>query len=391
MTTSRGPAAPEPGPAAPGNRNLVAAALIAVPVLLLATGLWLLAGALERSASARASVAPLERWLAPRADTVLERIAFGSCLDQKRPQPVWKAVLATKPQLFLMMGDNVYGDVKGPDLAELREAYKVQAAQTDLAALRQSVPVLATWDDHDYGRNDASAAFPWKSGARKLFAEFWQLRDGELPPDGVWRARIVGQPGRRVQIIMLDLRSHRSAFDEIPLAERTSSAARYRAAGPEARKTMLGDAQWAWLAGELKKPAEVRLIVSSIQLLAEGHRFERWGHMPAERDRFFALMRETGARGILVLSGDRHRAQIYKRTADVPYTLHEVTSSALNRSFAGADPEDPGRLGPMIGDDNFGLLTIDWAGKRLRATINRARDGSAAATLDLTFKDIGVP
>ena len=38
------------------------------------------------------------------------RIAFGSCADQVKPQPIWDAILAYQPELFIFAGDNVYGD-----------------------------------------------------------------------------------------------------------------------------------------------------------------------------------------------------------------------------------------------------------------------------------------
>ena len=92
----------------------------------------------------------------------LTRIAFGSCADEEKPQPIWKAVLAYQPELFLFTGDNVYGDVRdGKNLPDagliegLVHAYGQAAKIQDLAILRASVPHLATWDDHDYGKNDA--------------------------------------------------------------------------------------------------------------------------------------------------------------------------------------------------------------------------------------------
>jgi alkaline phosphatase D len=41
------------------------------------------------------------------------RIAFGSCADEEKPQPIWDAVVAYQPQVFLFARDNVYGDVRG--------------------------------------------------------------------------------------------------------------------------------------------------------------------------------------------------------------------------------------------------------------------------------------
>ena len=89
---------------------------------------------------------------------------------------------------------------------------------------------------------------------------------------------MIGPPGNRVQIILLDTRYFRDDF-------RRSEK---RSAGyiPDAdrAKSLLGSAQWAWLEAELRKPADVRLLVSSIQALTEDHGWERWGHLPRERD-----------------------------------------------------------------------------------------------------------
>ena len=49
----------------------------------------------------------------------MARIAFGSCANQNAPQPIWDAVLAYRPEVFLFVGDNVYGDGPSPELAEL--------------------------------------------------------------------------------------------------------------------------------------------------------------------------------------------------------------------------------------------------------------------------------
>ena len=40
----------------------------------------------------------------------LSRILFGSCARQNNPQPIWDAIVAEKPDVFLMIGDNIYGD-----------------------------------------------------------------------------------------------------------------------------------------------------------------------------------------------------------------------------------------------------------------------------------------
>lgn len=298
-------------------------------------------------------------------DVVLERIAFGSCLHQARPQDILGPLLADAPDLMLFLGDNVYGDVSGPELTELREAYALQATSAPLNALRARVPVLATWDDHDYGLNDAGADFPHAAEARRMFVDFWDLEEADLADEeGVYQSRIAGPPGRRVQIILLDTRSFRSSL--LPTDARGAPGRERYLPDPDPAKTMLGEEQWRWLEAELAKPADLRLLVTSIQLIADGHGWEAWRTMPLERTRLYETLRASGARGLLVLSGDRHRAGIYRHDAAVDYPLYEVTSSALNLPIPGIGEEaGPLRLGETYTDANYGRIDVDWEAGRV--------------------------
>ncbi len=57
---------------------------------------------------------------------VVSRIAFGSCARQDKPQPIWDAVVATKPDIYLSLGDNIYGDTE--DMAVMKKKYDQLAA-----------------------------------------------------------------------------------------------------------------------------------------------------------------------------------------------------------------------------------------------------------------------
>jgi len=89
----------------------------------------------EASDGALASPAELSGRALPR------RIAFGSCARQDKPQPIWDAVLASEPDLFVFLGDNIYGDTRDPTV--LRAKYAQLAAQPGFKRLRERVPVLA--------------------------------------------------------------------------------------------------------------------------------------------------------------------------------------------------------------------------------------------------------
>lgn len=314
------------------------------------------------------------------------RIAFGSCADQNLPQPIWQAVIAGRPEVFVFLGDNVYGDVTSPEMTELKTAYATFARNESLAALRARARILATWDDHDYGVNDGGADFPWRSQSEALFLDFWRVPadDPRRAREGVYFAEIHGPPGRRVQLVLLDTRSFRS-----PL--RTTGLRRPKyAPDDDPAKTMLGDAQWRWLESELRRPAELRLIVSSIQVIADGHGWERWGNLPRERRRLFDLVAETGAGGVVLLSGDRHLGAVYVRHEGVPYPLHEVTASSFNRPYRNAKEPGPYRLGDVYGDENYGTVEIDWTGRRVELSL-RALDGTVVRHQRIALDELAPP
>ncbi len=300
----------------------------------------------------------------------LTRIAFGSCMKQEDDQSIWHRVAATDPDVFLFIGDNVYGDNYSgtPGLPELNSAYALLARSEPFAKFRQETPVLVTWDDHDYGFNDAGATFIWREDSERLFEEVWAMPEAARSRPGVYDAWMVGEEdGKRVQIILLDTRYFRS--DLKPTDEKNAAGKERYLPDDDAAKTMLGDGQWQWLEAELSKPADLRIIASSIQVIADGHGWEAWRTLPKERERLYNLIGAAGAENVVFISGDRHAGSMYKRDYVVPYPLYEVTSSSLNAplsTFVDVTAEDfkdepgPYRLTDIYYEVNFGLIDIDW-------------------------------
>lgn len=323
----------------------------------------------------------------------LRRIAFGSCADQNNPQGVWTSIEEAKPDAFIFMGDNVYGDVTSPDLRELVAAYNGLAASRPFTQFAKHVPVLAVWDDHDYGLNDGGADFQYRDQSKALFLQFWDVdhSDPRRDHEGIYRSWVSGDKGRRVQVILLDTRSFRSPLKKTD-ARGAPGKERY-VPDADPGKTMLGAEQWAWLEEQLREPAELRLIVSSIQVLAEGHGWERWGNLPGERAKLFDVIERTRAEGVILLSGDRHLAAMYRDPRAVDYPLTEVTSSSLNLPIDGINGDEPGplRLGPTVTEANFGLMEIDWDAGEVALTLRRTSGAEVQRqTVDisqLTFAD----
>jgi alkaline phosphatase D len=333
------------------------------------------------------SISPVPPWRTPDATKALQRIAFGSCLDQKKPQPIWADILKDKPDLFLMVGDNVYGDARLPEMTGLFDAYERQAKQPELAAARAAMPFLAIWDDHDYGRNDGGTTFEGKRLAADAFHAFWQKPREPGRTDAIYYSRIVGPPGKRVQMIFLDTR-----FDRSDLTKKAADFAHWGHYGPDPdpAKQMLSPEQWTWLEQQLREPAEIRLLVSSIQVLAEGHGWERWGNFSRERERLLKVITDTKVNGIVMLSGDRHHAAIYAQPAE-RYPLVEITSSALNISYGLGSSKDA-RLPPLASDiysgENYGMIDIDWEGRQLELSI-RGFGSETKLSRRITFAELG--
>jgi alkaline phosphatase D len=125
---------------------------------------------------------------------------------------------------------------------------------------------------------------------------------------------------------------------------------------------MLGDDQWKWLEERLREPAEVRLICSGIQVVPEDQPNEKWANLPLERERLFKLIGQTGAGGVVFLSGDRHHGEISAAPpeAGAGYPLYDVTSSGMNCPHKPWREPNRLRVGEMLCTDNFGVIEIDW-------------------------------
>ncbi|MBM4002958.1 MAG: alkaline phosphatase family protein [Planctomycetes bacterium] len=306
-------------------------------------------------------------------EPVVSRIAFGSCIKQDQPTPIWDAVIETNPQLFVFLGDNIYGDTL--DIQLLRQKYSQLADQPGLRRLKQTCRILGTWDDHDYGQDDVGAEYPRKRESQQAFLDFFAVPpdDPRRTQEGVYSSQVVGPPGKRIQLILLDGRYFRSPLKTgfKPGEPGDGYRGKYMP-NLDPDSTLLGAAQWRWLEGQLRVPAELRIIGSGIQILADEHGSEKWENFPHERQRLLDLIRTSGASGVVLLSGDRHLAEIARLPTASPgtvgYPLYEVTSSSMNApsgniTKAGArfaNEINAYRIGLTFFEVNFGAVLVDW-------------------------------
>lgn len=338
-------------------KNLITALLVGLFTLVSAA-----CSAVDHGPSVDAASTPLD------TTQPISRIAFGSCSDARKPVPAFDAIANAKPDLMIFLGDNVYADTT--DEAELRAAYQVLADNAGFRKLKQACPVLATWDDHDYGINDAGVEHPAKAMSQQVFLDFWGLPKDSPRRDreGVYDAKTFGPVGQRIQIILLDTRYHRGPLTPRPKDNNSSRGGRY-VPNPDPTLTILGETQWKWLKEQLQQPAELRLIASSVQFVAEDHGWETWAMFPAERARLIKLIRETGANGVIFLSGDRHQAELSRLDDHTPYPLYDLTASSLNKPGLASDEPNRHRMGKRHPFANYGLLDIGWRAENPTVTM----------------------
>lgn len=284
-------------------------------------------------------------------------IAFGSCNKLDKPQTMWEHINANNPQLWIWLGDIIYADTTNTKV--LASKYKTLKTNPDYKKLRAKTQVLGIYDDHDYGKNDGDRYLAAKKGTKKCLMDFLDV-PGNNPVrkrEGAYQSYTFGKGDQRIKVIILDTRYFRDSLSADPTKKR-----RYV---PNPEGDILGETQWKWLEQELKNSkANLNLLCSSIQILPDEHGYEKWGNFPASRKRLLNLIVKLQPKNLLLLTGDRHMAEISKMDIQgLPYPLYDFTSSGLTHIRSSNSEPNKFRVGDMIVKRNFGILKVRWEGE----------------------------
>ncbi|MCT4622050.1 MAG: alkaline phosphatase family protein, partial [Schleiferiaceae bacterium] len=294
------------------------------------------------------------------------KIAFGSCNDEDEPSPIFESIANQEPDLFIWLGDNVYADSDVHD--SIIAAYqKLEEEDHYLRFVNTGVKIMGTWDDHDYGQNDAGKEWGIKDESKDALLNFLKVDEGDdiRFREGVFNSRSFGDYDE-IKVILLDTRYFRDS-----LVEDEDPDKRYTA---NPKGDVLGKAQWEWLEYEMSDTnAKVVIIGSSIQVLAQDHGWEKWANFPTAQEKLMTLINQSAAKVVLI-SGDRHFGEVSKVMRKEP--IYDVTSSGLNHPFIAEADSNRFRVGPVISQQNFGLLNISWQGEhpQINASIRGLQD-----------------
>jgi alkaline phosphatase D len=284
-------------------------------------------------------------------------IGFGSCNKLDKPQGMFGDVAANNPNLWIWLGDIIYADTT--DMKALAAHYKRLKTSPEYKKLREKAQIVGVYDDHDFGANDAGKSFPKKKQSKKCLMDFLDVPNNSplRKREGAYQSYTFGKAGQRIKVIVMDTRYFRDTLIPDP-----TKAKRYI---PNMEGDILGEAQWKWLENELKNSqANLNILCSSIQILADDHGHEKWGNFPNARKRMLSLIAQVKPKNLMILSGDRHMAEISKMDLQgLPYPLYDFTSSGLTHIRSGTSEPNKFRVGDMIVKKNFGILKIRWEGE----------------------------
>jgi len=290
------------------------------------------------------------------------KIAFGSCGWEKHPIPIFNHVVDHSPNMFIFLGDNIYGDTQNMDT--LRAKYERLENKKSYQNMKKYVPIYAVWDDHDYGWNDIGKYYPFKEESKEIFLDFFDepMSSSRRVHEGIYHSFIQNYGDHKLQIILLDGRTFRDDLKpyngEFDHEGRYSYYRKDYAPHTDQSPTLLGEEQWDWLEKEFKKKADVRIVCTGTQFGIEWNGYEAWANFPHEQKKMINLIKSTKANGVIFISGDVHYSEISKLETNF-YPIFDFTASGLSSTWYFATPNKNRIEGPIM-DNHFGLITLIW-------------------------------
>ncbi|MGJ8695741.1 MAG: alkaline phosphatase D family protein [Verrucomicrobiaceae bacterium] len=269
-------------------------------------------------------------------------VAFGACSRYvPENEGIWKVVAAQNPIAYLTLGDNVYIDLP-EDQQKQRVHYYRRQFHPAYRTLTATTPIYSIWDDHDFAADD-------DEGGPKTFKPDWKLRNFQVYAQNWNNPPYAGgekHPGTFFDFV----------FGDVHFIMTDGRYYRHRKGG-----SMLGDFQKTWLKETLANSKSKFKVLCSGTLWTEhadkGGR-DSWQGYAKERDEIFSLIRDKKIGGVFLLSGDRHRHEMFKLGFDVGYPLYEFeTAKVTNIHTHDANPH---ALFSYNKGNFFGLLDFDF-------------------------------
>ncbi|MBC7893156.1 MAG: alkaline phosphatase family protein [Sphingobacteriaceae bacterium] len=294
---------------------------------------------------------PLWQW---RSDPPAIRFAIGSCTYVNEPEvdrpgkpygsnfQIFNTIAGQKPDFMLWTGDNTYTrEVDWNTRSGVLHRYTHTRSLPEMQALLGATSHYATWDDHDYGPNDADRSYWLKRTTLETFKLFWGNPNFVFENEGVTGTFHWGD----CQFFLLDDRWWRAPND---LAQ--------------SDRAYFGEKQLEWLLDALAgSKATFKFIVTGGQVSNPARIFENYANYAGERTDLFRRLTEANVPGLLFLTGDRHHSVLWKQERFGSYPLYDLTISPLTSGTAQwQKAEEAAAQYPetYVAEQNFGLMEV---------------------------------
>jgi len=291
------------------------------------------------------------------------RVAFGCCFNHSERQPVFDGLHRSDPEVFVFLGNVL--DVDADDMDDMLEAYEVFNRFRGPKVLRRQSAVMSVWNLTDYRIDGHTGANnPAKHAVKNHFLTYWREPISSprmFQEHGLAKSIIIGNEPQRVQVIVLDGRWNRDVLTQVGWFERVARSMDEQL-GPYLRNPagrLLGEAQWQWLAEQLQKPAEVRVLMSATPFYAPANGYDSWAMYSQEQQRLEQLLQELQPEGLVLAVGDRGFGEFSKVEGVVDYPLWQVTAGWMSAENQDAYNSDV-RNGAAYPKSRYGQIEVLW-------------------------------
>ena len=217
------------------------------------------------------------------------------------PHNIFDYISTLSPTFVALLGDDIIADYGGDVntvpansvLPAFRSKY-MRNFDEHFQAMSSHIPIVATWDDHDYGQNNSDSTYRYKDISKKVFKETFPAYPFEDENGGIYYKFKIAD----VDVWVLDDRWYRSPMQT----------------DDGENKTMLGKEQLSWLLTGLKQStAPFKFIFSGVSFNDYGGDtspdrggYDSWMGYKFERNKILSFIENNQIKGVMVFSGDQH-------------------------------------------------------------------------------------
>lgn len=277
------------------------------------------------------------------------KVAIASCMNdffKSACTQMWASLGNQTPDLVFLVGDTCYAD-NGNDGTQLGFWKRYTETRTKIGVFRHKnlVPIMAIWDDHDFGGNGFDGSFGGKQFTLELFSNFWLYPEHDKYKRGVGVSQVLSVFGYK--FCLMDGRFNRNAT------------------------TQWGETQKDQLFSTLSSDNSPAFLMNGSQFFGGYLKKDAYEYEQAKDLSLICQQLSRINAPVCFVSGDVHFSEIMQIESKVlGYKTFEITSSSMHSfTFLGnaKRKKNPRRL-DSTSKHNFTVLQLDNTSSKFKFT-----------------------